>query len=242
LKQTALLFILIITSAFSAQARKVTIVGEGMIKLVNPTAAGVNFNISCKDKTGATSVTATTDSIDAGKSKVYGVQVSAGPCVPSHNANSVFSDPSGYVNGMVKCAKTAAMYIDASAARGLCASGYRMCTMPEFLANKGSASTLRGMVSAATFSASTDSGTTWTDKSNTNDEYLYINDMMSSYRCSTGSNGSGSVHIGCESRMGTSGVEQTYCCPMIVVDQCTVEITSPAGHLISPQFKGGSPF
>ncbi len=228
--------------ASPALARKVTIVGEGLVKLVNPTAAVVTYTISCKDKTGASSIATTSDSLDPGKSKVYGVQTSASQCVSSHGGHNVTADTTGYLNGMVKCAKMAAMHVQVDQAAQLCNSGYRMCSLAEFAANKGSGTNLRGVVSAATFSTSTDSGVSWMDRSQAGNEYAYIHDSYSTNKCATGSNGGGTVVTGCENRINNSSVEQAYCCPDVFVDQCTVEINSNTSHLISPQFKGGTPF
>lgn len=67
-----------------------------------------------------------------------------------------------------------------------------------------------------------------------------------SYRCSTGSNGTGDAMSGCSTGMSSSTTSGTFCCPDNAgFASCKVTIHgtgASAGHLQSPQFKGGSPF
>ncbi len=255
--QAVAVFLVAMVFTIGAEAnRKINIPASGGLSLTNPSGVDVTFNVSCKDKNGAAVLTLANEKLNAGKSMTYGK-----PQGQACANNTTGTSPSGSINGITKCHSP--MGIDHTVAANFCASGYHICSIPEYAASKGSADpySVSGMLQtpSGTWSAYTyDPGTmtnTWQNFTGSSQRYAYADGMSYDYKCATSANGGGEVADRCsaytsiDTMNGTAPTQvwDVLCCSNYQgIAQCQVEIntsaTPAAGHLISPQFMGGKAF
>jgi hypothetical protein len=216
--------------AFAAN-RKVTIPADTTgIKLFNGWTSSVNYSATCYDTAGATAFT--TDSTIAAKQSVNLVSTTTGTCL---NSGGVL-DPSTFTNGMGGCPS---LYTDYATSMTSCPATYQPCTVAEYNTNRNSVTTDAFLADMpATWSYSTD-GVGYTNNSTGKPRASYNATEL----CATGPSGSGTVYPYCTSTEYTAYDAGPLCCRINgLASSCTVEITTPGGHLQSPQFKGNTPF
>lgn len=246
-----LILFFILSVAFSAQAgRKVSIPSEGSLKLTNPSAVAVSFDLVCKSAAGSTILNQTGQTLAAGATSTFGY-------VPGQEcANGASpSTPSGTqpLNGMKSCALPGMNFIPVTQAATLCGQGYHLCTISEYAANRNGAY-VYGTLSpgSGTWSAWIYNGTEyeWQDLTGTTDRTPSAGGM-SNEKCSPSAGGASPVDY-CNAYSTMDPMSPTnpvstisaLCCPNTVghFAHCTVEIHTVGGHLISPQFMGGKAF
>jgi hypothetical protein len=247
MKKTSLLFnqyLLMLALAFMpvlAKAdRTVKFVPTGKkIKVSNPSTNALTYSITCKNGSGTNLLNLTGQALPAGQSREH---TNAGTACTT--AGYVSDTMATFQGGMIKCSDSMAM-TPVAYSDSLCGLGYHLCSPPEFSENKsGGASGSDSWLSAqgyANWSAYEWDGMAWTwiDRDST---YAPVADpMSSSSQCATGMSGGGAKSTYCRSRLKTDNLYSYMCCPD-TVGFCQITVTGDTGYLITPDFKGGTPF
>ncbi len=245
-------------------ARKVNIPSDGTLKLINPSAVQVTYNVTCKNATGQTVLQRTADTLAAGNSAQVGTPLGANEC--GANATKYAGMSPGMpapINGMVQCSNnpTPTPSIPYTQAANLCGAGYHVCTIAEFGANRNGANMgIYGMLDPGPGQWSRYTWdpllmqNVWRTETGTSAYFPSGSSMMG--QCASGpatnsTTPSGTVVTGCDTYQSVDmmsnpmTITSAMCCSNTVgMAQCQVEITNsdPTAHLISPQFMGGKAF
>ncbi len=232
--------------AFAAQ-RKVTIpVGPGGVELVNGSPVTVTFNAVCYDTSGASILSSNGATLAAKQKATF-----ATPILPTCGSTNTVGQT--FQNGMISC-EPQEMHPEPL---DNCGTGYHLCTVAEFGANKGASY-------ATTDAFLSSSGlTSWGYNSSNTSPYdtnwhtvtggadsVPVASWDSTDLCSPNSiDGSGTQVSACTFRSTSAGpYGNAMCCPdgpvgTASVCEITIDGSTPAnGHLQSPQFKGGANF
>jgi hypothetical protein len=229
---------------YATASRKVTIPAEiavtnsstanAGIRLINPSSAAVNYNLSCYNKSGTLTYEKPSLTLLAKNQITHG----AGP-VCGDGANPTYSSTA---NSMIQCGWVAWAQRSAN-----CPTGYHLCSVTEVNANRGGA-WLYGWASGlpnytSGWWVTYDGGVSTYNPADNYPTYS----PYSQYGCNA-SNSSAGTTWNCGV---SSGYANSFCCPdagttiEVPSSYCTVEINSTTpteGYLVSPQFKGSAPF
>ncbi len=245
---SALLLSVFIQHAYAASDRSVSIAAEnGKLTLINGSAVTVTYTAECYDRTTGNNILTGAANVTLAPKADISFE-SAGSC--SGGAAPTYKSP----QNVVACAGTT----NYAGAAALCGAGMNICTIAEF-ANRG-ISSLSGYPSYYWFFAGTGVDplyTTWDNWGKSNPyptsgggkRYQPRSESKNvNYRCSaTNSVGVPGAGVGyCNPYDVNISASGALCCPTNNgFKSCKVTIlssTPAAGHLQSPQFKGGSPF
>lgn len=218
--------------------RTVSVVpSKDILRISNPSSVNLNYNLTCYQSNGVQYIN-NTFAINLNESKSHPLSLGGGACVET--------SAQVYNNGMNRCNIAASVTYPAAASA--CGAGHHVCTIVEYNANRGAYPTVDnawvdygGM---SMFSFSTD-GTTWTDYSIPTERP--VTSGVSGERISTGAGGAGSIYFNLWHTAITSST-LVMCCPggggVTAAPEvtCKITVTGDDGHLICPDFKGGTPF
>jgi hypothetical protein len=234
----------ICSNAFS-QSRTISIpMSEGKVNLINPSSVTVNYSVVCKDKTGATQINLTSQSLSTGTSTTVGTAPGS-ECAGTWIINS---NSATLKNGMVQCQDPAMGNASVASAGSKCGANYHTCTLAEYSSNHPGTHPMgiSGLLSpgVATWSYNSMGWNDVTDGIAT--FYPKASNMGSGV--ANGSSGSGLIaNTSYDTISMSPNVSSVMCCPNLSAgSHCQVNInmstTPAAGHLISPQFNGGKGF
>lgn len=244
--KSVLFSLVLMFGALQAHAdRSVSIAAaDGKLKLINPTAANVTYTVECYDKTTGSNI------ISGGSNQTLlpkkSVDYVGGAFCTSGSPSKTLNQGPVFCPGSVTYASAA----------GLCGAGNHLCTIAEASTLALDPTEFLGYYWMSPGAAVDPFYTTydaWVKNNNPNATTggkpyapMTTSKSPSQYRCSTGSAGSGSAVQGCQSGSQTTNYSGALCCPPnngFVSCKVTIHGSgAAAGHLQSPQFKGGSSF
>ncbi|MBT4760306.1 MAG: hypothetical protein HOO06_01295 [Bdellovibrionaceae bacterium] len=218
------------------------------IMITNPSTQVMNYDLSCSSFNGGASHAITGNSLASKASNVHSVgEVSSSACS--------YGSRSNHLNGTKECWVGSAtgdwkMYNNIVNA---CSPGHHACSLDEWQNTKsGLPNEFAFLGNSGTFSTTWDTGGTWNDYGYPNYIPHIYNNAMPAYMCNNGSMGGGAVSSdNCSYTMANStSAASIMCCsdsgvaqtPVAGAAYCKIKVTGNDGHLISPNFKNGTPF
>jgi hypothetical protein len=220
-------------------------VPDGKLQLTNPSSGTVTYSVECYDKVTGSNIITGFSSVTLATKKMTTI-TSAGMCAAGQAPAKTLTQGPFFCSGNVTY----------SSAATLCGPNSHVCTIANLSSSGADPNQFLGYYwikpqdAASTWYSTYDN---WGKNNQSQDAVagkkpnapITYTKSMTQYRCSEGSAGTGAAIQGC-SATGASNQYGTTCCPdNNGFASCKVTIHGTgvaAGHLQSPQFKGGAAF
>ncbi len=220
-------------------------VPDGKLQLTNPSSGTVTYSVECYDKVTGSNIVTGFSNVTLATKKMTTI-TGAGMCAANQAPTKILPQGPFFCSGTVTY----------SAALSLCGPSSHVCTIANLSTSAADPNQFLGYYwikpqsGASTWYSTYDN---WGKNNQPQDSVtgkkpnapISYNKSVASYRCSEGSAGTGASIQGC-SYASVSGTYGTMCCPdNNGFASCKVTIHGTgvaAGHLQSPQFKGGAAF